>query len=101
MGYAGWTLVTVIVVSGFAAIISFMRFGVRTFWASPIAKAPRLQVTEAAPIFALVMICVFFTVQAGPLKRYLDRAAASLHAPQGYIHQVLSHAAVPGPGGAP
>lgn len=101
MGYAGWTLVTVIVVSGFAAIISFMRFGVRTFWASPIAKAPRLQVTEAAPIFALVMICVFFTVQAGPLKRYLDRAAASLHAPQGYIQQVLSHAAVPSPGVTP
>jgi multicomponent K+:H+ antiporter subunit D len=101
LGYPGWTLITLIVVSGFAAVIALMRFGVRTFWAAPIAKAPRLQVTEAAPIFALVLICVVFTVQAGPLKRYLDRTAASLHAPQGYIQEVLSQTAVPNPGGAP
>ncbi|MCR6651789.1 MAG: monovalent cation/H+ antiporter subunit D [Cellvibrionaceae bacterium] len=101
LGYSGWTLLILIVVSGFAAVLALMRFGVRTFWASPVSKTPRLQVTEAAPIFALVLICVLFTVQAGPLKRYLDRTAASLHAPQGYIQQVLSQPAVPNPGGAP
>lgn len=71
LGYSGWTLLILIVVSGFAAVLALMRFGVRTFWASPVSKTPRLQVTEAAPIFALVLICVLFTVQAGPLKRYL------------------------------
>lgn len=101
LGYSGWTLLTLIVVSGFASVMALMRFGVRTFWASPVSKTPRLQITEAAPIFALVLICVLFTVQAGPLKRYLDRTAASLHTPQVYIQQVLAQPAVPNPGGAP
>ncbi len=94
LGYISWALLILIVVSGFAAVIALMRFGVRTFWASPIAKAPNLKVMEAAPIFALLLICVLFTVQAGPLMRYLDRTAASLHEPHHYIQQVLSTPAV-------
>lgn len=101
LGYAGWTLIILIVVSGFAAVIALMRFGVRTFWAAPIAKAPNLKVMEAAPISALLLICVLFTVQAGPLKRYLDRTAASLHQPQSYIQQVLSKPAVADRGETP
>jgi len=101
LGYPGWTLIILIVVSGLASVIALMRFGVRTFWATPIAKAPHLQAIEAAPIFALLLICVLFTVQAGPLKRYLDRTAASLHEPQQYIHQVLSQPAVPDTGDTP
>lgn len=101
LGYMGWSLIILIVVSGFAAVIALMRFGVRTFWAAPIAKAPNLKVMEAAPIFALLLICVVFTVHAGPLKRYLDRTAASLHQPQHYIQQVLSKPAVADRGETP
>ena len=101
LGYMGWSLIILIVVSGFSAVIALMRFGVRTFWAAPIAKAPNLKVMEAAPIFALLLICVVFTVHAGPLKRYLDRTAASLHQPQHYIQQVLSKPAVADRGETP
>jgi multicomponent K+:H+ antiporter subunit D len=98
---SGWLLIGLILLSGLAGIIALMRFGVRTFWAAPIAKAPRLQAMEAAPIFLLLLVCVLFTVQAGPLKRYLDRTAASLHDPQHYIEQVLTRPAVPNPGDLP
>lgn len=101
LDYAEWTLMVLIIVSGLAAVIALMRFGVRTFWAAPIAKAPTLKVMEAAPIFALLLICVLFTVQAGPLKRYLDRTAASLHEPQHYIQQVLTQPAIAVRGEAP
>lgn len=101
LGYSGWTLLVLIVISGLAGVIALMRFGVRTFWAAPITRAPHLQVTEAAPIFALLLLCVLFTVQAGPLRRYLDRTAAGLHEPHQYIQQVLSKPAVSSRGETP
>ena len=101
LGYTGWGLLALIVVSGLASVIALMRFGVRTFWAAPVVKSPHLQITEAAPIFALLLICVIFTVQAGPLKRYLDRTAAALHEPHHYIQQVLAQPAVSSRGETP
>lgn len=101
MGYSAWALVVLVVLSGLAGVIALMRFGVRTFWASGASKPPHLQVSEAAPIFLLLMMCVLMTVQAGPLMRYLDRTAASLHDPQIYIEQVLSQTAVLNPGATP
>jgi multicomponent K+:H+ antiporter subunit D len=100
-GYSGWTLVVLVVLSGLAGIIALMRFGVRTFWASENAIAPRLRFIEAAPILFLLGLCVLMTLQAGPLTRYLDRTATSLHTPQMYMHRVLSQDAVPAPGAKP
>lgn len=95
-GPLAWGLLALIILSGLAGIISLMRYGVRTFWASPDAVTPRLQLTEAAPISLLLLLCVSMTILAGPAHRYLERAAETLHQPQLYIDRVMSASAIPG-----
>ena len=94
---AGWTLMALIFVSGLIAIISMLRFGVRTFWATPVATPPRLHLSEVTPITALLLLSVAMTVQARPLFDYLGRASADIHRPANYIERVLTAPAVPGP----
>lgn len=95
-GPLAWGMLALIILSGLAAIISLMRFGVRTFWATPDAQTPRLQLTEALPVTMLLLLCVGISIAAGPTSRYLDRTSATLHEPQLYIERVLSTPAVPG-----
>ncbi len=93
-----WTLMALIVLSGLAAIVSLMRFGVRTFWASGVIKPPRLQLTEVAPISLLLLLGMVLTAQAGPVFDYLGRTAADLHRPAHYVDKVLGEPVVPGVG---
>ena len=97
IGPAGWTLMALIVLSGLAAIIAMLRFGVRTFWAAGVMVPPRLQVTEAGPVTLLLLLCVAMTLQAGPLLAYLGRASDDLHQPSQYIRRVLSQPVIPSP----
>jgi len=85
-----WTLVALLIVSGFTTIIAMARAGVRRFWASPDASVPHVLVVEFAPVVLLLALCVALTVEAGPLARYLDAAAQALHAPDRYVDGVLS-----------
>ena len=85
-----WLLLTLIVLSGFAGIISLMRFGVRTFWASSNPSPPHLQRSEVAPITALLVLCVILTAQAGSTLAYLERSAEPLHQPGLYIDRIAS-----------
>jgi len=94
---AGWTLMALIFVSGLIAIISMLRFGVRTFWATPVVTPPRLHLSEVAPVTALLLLSVAMTVQARPLYDYLKRASADIHRPANYIERVLNAPVVPGP----
>lgn len=89
-----WSLIGLIVFAGLAAIIAFMRLGVRTFWASGVVKPPRLLFSEAAPVAALVLLCVSLTVQAGPVFNYLERTTEGLHRHQDYKKRVLGTKAV-------
>jgi multicomponent K+:H+ antiporter subunit D len=91
-----WTLMVLIVLSGMAAIIALLRFGVRTFWAAGNVAQPRLPVTEVAPICLLLGLCVLLTVQAGPVMAYLIRTGSDLYRPALYIERVLSEPTVPG-----
>ena len=84
-----WLLIALIVVGGLAAIIALMRLGVRTFWASGVVMPPRLQFTEAAPIGALVILCVLLTVQAGSVFDYLGRTTEGLLRSSDYNQRVL------------
>jgi multicomponent K+:H+ antiporter subunit D len=95
IGMTGWTLMALLVLSGLTTIIAMMRFGVRTFWAAGVIAPPRLQMTEAAPVTLLLLLCVAMTVQAGPVLAYLERASDGLHQPAQYIHRVLSAPVVP------
>jgi multicomponent K+:H+ antiporter subunit D len=86
---ASWTMLALLVASGFATIIGMARAGVRRFWASPEASAPRIRVVELAPIVALLVLCAALTVEAGISMRYLGEAARALHAPAPYVGRVL------------
>jgi multicomponent K+:H+ antiporter subunit D len=45
-------------------------------------------VIEMAPVIFLLVICAAQTVQAGPVMRFMQATAQSLHAPGGYIRDV-------------
>lgn len=96
IGVAGWTLMALVFTSGLAAIISLMRFGVRTFWASDVADPPRLHAAEALPVAALLLVSVLLTVKAEPMFAYLARASADIHRPGLYVERVLATPALPG-----
>jgi len=89
----GLAVMTLVILSGLAAIIALMRFGVRTFWASGAINA-RMHLTEVAPVSLLLFLCVFLTLQAGPMLSYLERTSATLQRPQLYAQRVLSEPTV-------
>ena len=93
----GWSLMALVIVSGLVAIVSLMRFGVRTFWAAETLDPPRLHTAEALPVGALLALSVLLTVQAQQVYDYLARASADLHHPALYIERVLGTPPVPGP----
>jgi multicomponent K+:H+ antiporter subunit D len=86
---SSWVLLVLLILSGLAAIISIGRAGVQTFWAVETRTVPRVRVIEMAPIVLLLGLCAALTVQAGPVMSYLEATAQALHAPSGYIADVL------------
>ncbi|HEX7786024.1 MAG TPA: monovalent cation/H+ antiporter subunit D, partial [Methylomirabilota bacterium] len=86
---AGWVLLALLIASGLAAIVAMGRAGVRIFWATQIPAPPRVRVLELAPVALLIALSVSLTLQAEPAMRYLQQAAQALHAPGGYIDEVL------------
>lgn len=89
-----WLLVALMVVGGLATIIAMMRLGVRIFWASGVVAPPRLQLTEAVSIGALVLLCVLLTLQAGTVFDYLGRTTEGLLRSSDYIQRVIGEPTV-------
>lgn len=87
---ADWSFVTLIILSGFGALIAMTRAGIRTFWASLEGKVPKVQVIEFAPIAGLLVLCLVLTLFAGPVSGYLGTLSKELHHPAYYIDSVLS-----------
>jgi multicomponent K+:H+ antiporter subunit D len=85
---AAWALLALLLLAGLAAIIALGRVGVRVFW-SEERTAPRVRLLEFAPVAALLAACMALTIAAGPAMRYVEQAAAALHAPAAYIDEVL------------
>ncbi|MDX3968340.1 MAG: monovalent cation/H+ antiporter subunit D [Bradyrhizobium sp.] len=90
---SGWALLAVLILSGFATLTAMARAGIRIFWASPDRTVPRVRMIEMAPIMFLLFICAAQTVWAGPVIRFMQATAQSLHAPAGYVSDVLQTAA--------
>ncbi|MGE3712275.1 MAG: monovalent cation/H+ antiporter subunit D [Hyphomicrobiaceae bacterium] len=86
---AAWILLVAVMLSGLAALIAMTRAGIRTFWASPDRTVPRVRLIEIAPVAALLLLCAIQTIQAGPIMRFMQATAQSLHAPHDYIRGVL------------
>jgi multicomponent K+:H+ antiporter subunit D len=89
---AAWVLMSVLIVSGMAALIAMTRAGIRTFWASD-RTVPRVRLIEMGPVAVLLLLCVIQTIQAGPVMRFMGATAQSLHNPHNYIDGVLGPAA--------
>ena len=90
---ASWALLIVLILSGMAALIAMTRAGIRAFWASPDRAVPRVRLIEIAPVAVLLILCAMQTIQAGPIMRFMQATAQSLHAPEHYIRGVLGPAA--------
>src|SRR5690606_3151796 len=92
-----WALVTLVILSGLAALIALSRVGIRVFWSPAERAAPRLRLIEVGPIAVMLGTCVLLALGMGPAMQYLDKTAAALHAPQGYSKGVLMQPRVPSP----
>lgn len=86
---SGWALLVGLILSGFATLVAMSRAGLRIFWASPDRAVPRVRAIEMAPVMFLLMICTAQTILAGPVIRFMQATAQSLHAPAGYVSDVL------------
>ncbi|WP_020654470.1 monovalent cation/H+ antiporter subunit D [Massilia niastensis] len=94
---SGWILMTLVFVSGLVAVVSMMRFGVRTFWSSSPVAPPMLHRSEVMPVLFLLALSVVMTIEASPIFAYLGRASAGIHRPGDYISRVLGQPAVAAP----
>lgn len=88
--FASWILLILLIVAGLTAIISLMRFGVRSFWTAQTAQTPRLKISEASPVLILLLLCISMAALAAPLNTLLDRVADDLLQTSRYVEQVLS-----------
>src|SRR5690606_34159865 len=86
---AAWALLAILLVSGLATLIAMTRAGIHIFWAPVDRAVPRIRIIEMAPVLTLIAVSVVLTSQAGPVMRYMHDTAQSLHAPRGYIRNVL------------
>ena len=86
---ASWVLLSMLILSGLAAFVAVIRAGIRVFWASPDRSIPRVRLIEIGPVLMLLMLCILQAIYAGPLMRYMETTAQSLHAPTDYIGSVL------------
>jgi multicomponent K+:H+ antiporter subunit D len=84
-----WALLVVLLLSGLAALIAMTRAGIRAFWAPADRAVPRVRLIEMAPVVMLLILCATQTVQAGPIMRFMQATAQSLHAPGDYVRDVL------------
>lgn len=84
-----WVYTALLIVSGFAVLVSLVRLGIRRFWASE-NPPERVLALEIVPVFLILAMLVLQTVKAGPLLNYTDATAADLHAPAVYRNAVLA-----------
>ena len=77
-----------ILVSSLLTILGFARAGSRLFWKPDALERPALPQPHPAtttPVIVLLAALAALTVLAGPITRWLDITATSLHAPAAYI----------------
>ncbi|WP_211109457.1 monovalent cation/H+ antiporter subunit D [Azospirillum tabaci] len=95
--FTTWALMAALILSGLATVVAMSRTGIDVFWASPAGDLPRVRLVELAPVMMLLALSVALTVQAGPVMRYMEDTARSLHGPERYVQGVMAPAA-PGTG---
>ncbi|HSI40953.1 MAG TPA: monovalent cation/H+ antiporter subunit D [Xanthobacteraceae bacterium] len=89
ISFSHWLLIALMMLTGFATLIAMTRTGIRTLWMPREGAIPRVRAVEAAPIGALLALCVTLTVLGGPAMRYMDATAQLLYWPQEYARDIL------------
>lgn len=84
-----WAFIAMLITSGFAVMISLLRFGIARFWVAPGDRIPVL-VLEIAPVMVMLVMLAVLTVQGNQAMRYSQATAQDLMAPPSYTGQVLT-----------
>ena len=82
-------MVFLLIASGFATLIAMSRAGIYVFWTTSEGARQPVLLIELAAVAALILMTVVMAVQAGPVMRYMDATAQSLHVPSAYVDTVL------------
>jgi multicomponent K+:H+ antiporter subunit D len=86
---ASWTLIGVLTLSSFAALIALTRFGVAGFWRREDAAAPKVRSPEFLAIGGLVLCCLWLSAGAAAGLTYAERTGEWLSSPRAYVSAVL------------
>ena len=92
-----WTLIGLLIFSGFTSLVAFSRVGIQRFWTPANRPSPLLRRYECLPIVILLGLCIALTFKAEPLLRYTQDTAAALHDPQHYVLSVMAARPLLGP----
>lgn len=88
-------LAGLLILSGFAGLLTLSRMGIRTFWQPLEPLAPRITIRETAPILFLLALLVILVIRAGPAMDLFRATAEDLHHQTRYLDAVF--AAEPAP----
>lgn len=88
-GLHTWLLLGFVIISGLAALISYMRVGVLQFWVAENISQPKLTLREAIPIILLLGSCILMSVFANSVMGLMNNIALSLDEPFLYINAVM------------
>jgi len=86
---ASWTLIGVLTLSSFAALVALTRFGVAGFWRREDAAPHKVRSPEFLAIGGLVLCCLWLSVGAAAGLTYAERTGEWLTSPRDYISGVL------------
>ena len=95
-GIHTWLLLCFVILSGLAALISYMRTGVLKFWTPDKVTVPTLSFREAIPIVLLLSTCILISLFANSVMGLMNNIALSLDEPFQYINAVMQQAPLKG-----
>lgn len=88
---AGWTIVSLLVLTSLGAVISLTRLGVAAVWTRDEASPPLMVgAGEFIGITGLLGACLLMSVFADTVLVYADQTASWLTRPSAYVEAVLS-----------
>jgi multicomponent K+:H+ antiporter subunit D len=86
-------MAALIVGSSLFSLIALARAGIQIWWAEPNRIPPTIRVGEAAPLATLLIGLLVLTVVAQAPFGFMQRTAAEISHPSGYIQAVLGREA--------
>ncbi|WP_395543704.1 monovalent cation/H+ antiporter subunit D [Neotabrizicola sp. sgz301269] len=83
-----WAFVILLILSGFATLLSLGRVGIQTFWATE-GEPPRVLALEIVPVVVLIAMLLALTVKADVTLRYMRDVGEALQQSSIYAEGVL------------